>query len=69
MKKTIRHFGVESVTYEFDKFDVQRALIAYAKIARYKDGRKDSFDWREDENGELTMTITLRYEIEKDSES
>ena len=67
MKQTTRYLGVESVKYEFDQFDIRRALFASTKLAEYKQGRKDIFDWWEDDNGKLFASITLRYEEEKDA--
>ena len=60
------HFSsIERVVYTFDEADIQRALMAMAKIPEYIPGKRIVFEMAEDGdeyNYKSTATITIVYE-------
>ena len=63
MRKTTRYSNVESVTYEFDRWDIQRALFKDAGIAETL-GPFPEFEM----DGETeTVTIVVRAESPKEA--
>jgi len=52
---------IDRVIYEFDRGDIQRALIEKAEV-KYERGKRIGFDIDVDEDGKITATITVVWE-------
>ena len=66
MKITTKYSSVESVTYEFDEWDIRCALIDIHKIPVHK-GKVEFEIYEKDDDGKHVAELTIRYETVKDS--
>ena len=69
MKQTIKHSSVERVTYEFDLYDIRRALLMSEGIKEYDSKRHLEFDIREDDDGKFIATIAIVFEEPKEEDN
>lgn len=61
MKISTKYNRIDRMIYTFDESDIQRALMAEAKV-RYQSGRRIVFEIDEDEDGKTTATLTVVWE-------
>lgn len=65
MKKKILKAKIEKVQYEFDEFDVRRALIEMLKISG-EPNQTIELDWDSD-NGILLVFLSVTYKTEEET--
>lgn len=74
MKYTVYHSNIERVVYEFDKSDIQKALINFFKVSVPQSAKieleicEDYFDDYKNKTELAHVELTIRYEhsIEKE---
>lgn len=65
MKKTILKAKIEKVQYEFDEFDIRRALVEMLQI---KGKPNQTIDFDSDiEDGKVKAWLTITYKNEEES--
>jgi hypothetical protein len=68
MKKTVKYNRVEKVIYEFDEWDIKKALLSHNKIKEYDPDRTLYYELYEGAEDRIVAEIVLKYveEIEED---
>ena len=68
MKQTIKHSRVERVTYEFDEWDIRRALLEAEDISEHKAGRRIEFDVDITSDSKIFATIAIVFETQDEDD-
>lgn len=68
MKMRNIYSKLSKTIYEFDQFDVRDALLVKAGLSKYEPERDVRFDWSSNDDGILSVTITVVYETERKDE-
>jgi len=69
MKQIIKHSKVERCTYEFDLYDIRRALLMSQGIKEYDSKRRLEFEVRVDGDKTIAVVDLIFEEPEEEDES
>jgi hypothetical protein len=62
MRITTQYNRVDRVIYEFSESDLENAMLAYAKVKPYEQGKSHVYEFDQNEIGEIKATLTVVWE-------